>query len=316
MSTLGKRIKKLRYERGFTQFEMAIKLDMGRANYSHIENDRVIPSTNTLQLIADALYTTSDYLLGRTDDPSSSIHPPGSREWILNANEEQFLEYYKENCPPALLEIVSQSKTVKELVETFKKTFKSLGFESLAKYDFEYDNLEDMYSYLEIVRLTISLYKADSLEKNKFYKALENYHDDEDEFEYDETEQIPLVGTICAGEGLFAEQNIEDLVYFPFEDKSQPDFALRVQGDSMIDAGIQNGDIVFMRKAKWAEYNGQIVAAVINGENGMLKRMKWSEGSPMVELISENENFQSIKVLPNEVQVCGIYMGFFRPEIN
>lgn len=126
---------------------------------------------------------------------------------------------------------------------------------------------------------------------------------------------IPLIGTICAGDGLLAEQNIEEYIYYPFQTKRQPDFALRVKGDSMIGAGIEDGDIVYMRQAPWADYNGQIVAALINDhEDGTLKRIRWSADSPLIRLIPENENYQTIEVMPNEVTICGVYMGHFKPE--
>ncbi len=126
---------------------------------------------------------------------------------------------------------------------------------------------------------------------------------------------IPLIGTICAGNGLLAEQNIEDYIHYPFQQKRQPDYALRVKGDSMIGAGIDDGDTVYMRNAQWAEYNGQIVAAIINdAQDGTLKRIKWSEGSPYIRLIPENEEYAEIEVLPREVMICGIYMGHFKPE--
>lgn len=126
---------------------------------------------------------------------------------------------------------------------------------------------------------------------------------------------IPLIGTICAGNGLLAEQNIEEYIYYPFPGKRQPDYALRVKGDSMIGAGIEDGDIVYMRRASWADYNGQIVAALIRDqEDGALKRIKWSSKSPKIQLIPENDKYEIIEVMPNEVTICGVYMGHFKPE--
>lgn len=125
---------------------------------------------------------------------------------------------------------------------------------------------------------------------------------------------IPLVGIICAGDGLLAQQNIEEYVHYPLPHKKNPDFALRVKGNSMINAGIEDGDIVFMRKAKWAEYNGQIVAAIINGEEGTLKRIKWSLEQPQISLIPENDEYSIIEVVPNDVIICGVYAGHFKPE--
>lgn len=128
----------------------------------------------------------------------------------------------------------------------------------------------------------------------------------------DSANKIPLVGTICAGDGLLADNNIEEYIYYPFPNKRQPDFALRVKGDSMIDVGIRSGDIVYMKKAPWAENNGQIVAALLNdSEEGVLKRMKWSEGAPTISLVPENKDFKSFTALPNEIKVCGVYMGHF-----
>jgi len=129
------------------------------------------------------------------------------------------------------------------------------------------------------------------------------------------TTTIPLIGTICAGDGLLAEQNIEEYIHYPFRNKRQPDYALRVKGDSMIGAGIEDGDIVYMRYAQWADYNGQIVAALINdNEEGMLKRIHWSADSPLIRLAPENDEYQTIEVMPNEVTICGVYMGHFKPE--
>ena len=126
---------------------------------------------------------------------------------------------------------------------------------------------------------------------------------------------IPLIGTICAGDGLLAEQNIEEYVHYPLLAKRQPDYALRVKGDSMIGAGIEDGDIVYMRYATWADYNGQIVAALINDqEDGTLKRIRWSSDSPEIMLLPENDNYSPIEVLPSEVRICGVYMGHFKPE--
>ncbi|MDN8590972.1 S24 family peptidase [Paenibacillus sp. 11B] len=125
---------------------------------------------------------------------------------------------------------------------------------------------------------------------------------------------VPLIGTICAGEGLLAQQNIENYVQYPFMNKSQPDFALRVKGDSMCEVGIEDGDIVYMRSASWADFNGQIVAAIINDqEDGTLKRLKWTEGSPLMQLHPENKNYSTMELSPGEFKVCGVYMGHFKP---
>lgn len=125
----------------------------------------------------------------------------------------------------------------------------------------------------------------------------------------------PIIGDICAGDGIVAEENIEGYVNYPLNKTSQPDYALIVKGDSMKGAGIVNGDIVYLKKKNWADYNGQIVAVVVDGE-GALKRMKWSEGSPFIKLVPENEGYATKEVLPNELIVCGVYCGHYHPDVN
>jgi repressor LexA len=148
-----------------------------------------------------------------------------------------------------------------------------------------------------------------------FGVSVQTFFNGEDFKSQDVNLLIPLVGTICAGDGLLAEQNIEEYIYYPFRTKRQPDYALRVKGDSMIGAGIEDGDIVYMRQAPWADYNGQIVAALINDNvEGTLKRIRWSADSPLIRLEPENEEYDAIEVAPNQVTICGVYMGHFKPE--
>lgn len=84
-----------------------------------------------------------------------------------------------------------------------------------------------------------------------------------------ETRKVPLVGRIACGTPITAEENIEDYVDAPKD--RRVDFALLCEGDSMIDAGIDDGDIVYIRKQPDVE-NGQI-AAVRIGEEATLKRV-------------------------------------------
>lgn len=81
MSSLGDRIKLLRGKRGLSQEDMATKLAMKRANFSSYENDRNVPPSNVLSKIADILGTSTDYLLGKTENPLPA-----------DATEREFLE--------------------------------------------------------------------------------------------------------------------------------------------------------------------------------------------------------------------------------
>lgn len=90
-------------------------------------------------------------------------------------------------------------------------------------------------------------------------------------------QRVPIVGEIACGTPILAEQNITGTVNAPAD--RQIDFALVCKGDSMIDAGIKDGDIVYIREQPEVE-NGQIAAVRINGE-ATLKRV-YIDGNTMV----------------------------------
>lgn len=97
----------------------------------------------------------------------------------------------------------------------------------------------------------------------------------------------PLVGSIACGSPITAEENIEDYVDVP--ENVQCDFCLRCKGDSMIDAGIHDGDVVYIHITPQVE-NGQIAAVRIDGE-ATLKRFFWNEETQTMTLLAENRNF-------------------------
>lgn len=101
------------------------------------------------------------------------------------------------------------------------------------------------------------------------------------------TVKVPLVGTIACGTPITAEQNIEDYVDVP--EGMRCDFCLRCKGDSMIDAGIHDGDVVYIRIQPEVE-SGQIAAVRIDGE-ATLKRVYWDEAGQMLTLIAANNAF-------------------------
>ena len=98
---------------------------------------------------------------------------------------------------------------------------------------------------------------------------------------------IPVIGVVTAGQPILAQENIEG--YLPYE--SDPEcFALRVRGDSMIEAGIFDGDKVVVRPQQTAE-NGQIVVALL-GDEATVKRLRRRNGQ--VWLMPENPAYDPI----------------------
>ena len=88
------------------------------------------------------------------------------------------------------------------------------------------------------------------------------------------TRRVPLVGRIAAGAPILADQNVEDTFDLPEDFCGTGDvFMLTVRGDSMVDAGILDGDYVVVRSQPTAN-NGELVAAVIEGEEATVKRFE------------------------------------------
>jgi repressor LexA len=115
-------------------------------------------------------------------------------------------------------------------------------------------------------------------------------------------EALPLVGSVAAGAPRLAEQDVEDWVSTPF----QGDFLLRVTGDSMVGAGILDGDMVVVRRAQTAD-DGEIVVAQLDDE-ATVKRLRRAEGR--VELVPENDAYSPI--VADEVALCGVVVGVMR----
>ena len=120
---------------------------------------------------------------------------------------------------------------------------------------------------------------------------------------------IPLVGTVTAGQPIFAYENYEDYYTFPAgEFKGEDLFMLRVQGSSMIDAGIYNGDKIVVRKQEVAE-NGEIVVALID-EGATVKRFYAKNGQ--IILHPENETLSDMIFEPEQVKILGKVVGLMR----
>ncbi|MEF9990622.1 MAG: transcriptional repressor LexA [Romboutsia sp.] len=121
---------------------------------------------------------------------------------------------------------------------------------------------------------------------------------------------LPLVGQITAGEPILAEQNIEEYIPFPANlIKGSNNFVLKVKGDSMVNAGILDGDYVVVDKKSTA-LNTQIVVALINKDSATVKR--FFRENNMIRLQPENEFMEPILLDDSQVEVIGIVTGVFR----
>lgn len=120
---------------------------------------------------------------------------------------------------------------------------------------------------------------------------------------------VPLVGAIAAGSPILAEEDIDEIYPLPTElVGTDPVFMLRVKGDSMIDAGIFDGDYVVVRRQPDAR-EGEIVAALVADEEATVKRLHRRNGR--IELLAENPNYPPM-VFTEGVSILGKVVAVLR----
>lgn len=124
-----------------------------------------------------------------------------------------------------------------------------------------------------------------------------------------ELKKVPLVGQIACGTPILAEQNIEDYIDLPHHIRA--DYALTCKGDSMIGAGVHDGDVVYIRKQAQVD-NGQIAAVLVDSEDATLKRFYY-DGKATVTLTAENPAVPPMVFAGEDVErirVIGLAVAF------
>ena len=198
-------------------------------------------------------------------------------EATLNAQEQRVLEYIKEQIkdtgyPPSVREICA-----------------ALGFKSTSS------------AHQYIWRLAEKGYIDTGDLKTRAIRVVGS----------ESTISVPIVGKVAAGEPILATENIEDYMsigesFFTKDALKNDNFILKVQGESMINAGINNGDYIIVSKQETAR-NGQIVVAMIDGEATVKTFYKEKD---YVRLQPENDTMEPIIV--KDVQILGKVIGLFR----
>ena len=123
-----------------------------------------------------------------------------------------------------------------------------------------------------------------------------------------EVVNVPMIGTVAAGQPILAVENIEG--YFPIPSEFMPNeqsFMLKVKGESMINAGILDGDQVLVEKKKDAQ-NGDIVVALLD-DSATVKTFYREDGH--IRLQPENDSMDPI-IVDHEIQILGKVFGVFR----
>jgi repressor LexA len=145
--------------------------------------------------------------------------------------------------------------------------------------------------------------------KPRAIEVVDTGHDADGELRRAPVRDVPLVGRIAAGSPILAEEDIEEIFPLPTElIGNDPVFMLRIRGDSMIGAGIFDGDYVVVRRQPEA-HNGELVAALIEGEEATVKRFR--READRVLLISENPAYQPLE-LTEGIEVIGRVVAVLR----
>lgn len=122
----------------------------------------------------------------------------------------------------------------------------------------------------------------------------------------EKAKKVPILGTICAGNGVWCEESFSD--YIVLDKYIKADFALIIKGDSMINANIHNGDIAFFYKTNIAD-SGQIVAVLLKEDNeAVLKKIFYQKDYAILQAC--NDNYQPI--ITSDFLVLGILKGIYK----
>ena len=138
-------------------------------------------------------------------------------------------------------------------------------------------------------------------DRSRGIQLLESALGDEDE--------LPVVGKVAAGTPIEAVENVQRTVPVPrglF--RQRPTYLLQVQGDSMIDAGIFDGDLIAVRKSETAR-SGEIVVARI-GEEVTVKTLRLNKSD--ATLLPANEDYEPIQVPADQLIIQGVFVGLIR----
>ena len=148
-------------------------------------------------------------------------------------------------------------------------------------------------------------------EGNPFLNEENSSFDSSDETteHFDEMVNLPLIGTVAAGSPILAEENLEDTISFPMRFIRHDDaFMLKIKGDSMINAGIFDGDYIIVVPQPTAE-NGEIVVAMLDGEATCKTFYREKD---CIRLQPENDSMKPIYT--KDASIIGKVISLFRPH--
>ena len=162
-----------------------------------------------------------------------------------------------------------------------------------------------------IQRLIDGLVERGFIEKKNNKKRAINILNNSIKKEEKDLINLPLLGTIAAGNPIEAIENTEDKIQIPLNliSPNKKNYVLKIEGDSMINKGIVDGDKAIIEYCNDAN-NGDIVVALINENEVTLKKLK--KDKEKIYLIPENDNYKIQSFNPDEVSIQGKLKGIIR----
>lgn len=283
---IGERIRLQRESLGMSQEQLAQKLGYkSRSSINKIELGANNLAQTKIKDIAKALKTTPAYIMG----------------WETENYEDGTVEYFDDTLEEGIDFLESNGYKVREVAGS--------EFNELL------DNEGNFLKRIENSDIVRTCEKTQCNDIKTFIKVLlQNAGDTLQHIEkYDnllplpKTKKIPLLGDIACGCPILAEENIEALIAAP--EHLHADFILKCKGDSMVNARIYDGDLVYIRQQADVD-NGQI-AAVLIGDSATLKRVyKYTN---KVVLQAENNAYEPLIYIDNEleeIKILGLAVAF------
>ena len=175
------------------------------------------------------------------------------------------------------------------------------SFEEIAQF-FGYSSLATVHEHLS--NLERKGYIRKSYNESRSVELVNQHHGQP-------SVELPLFGVVAAGLPIEAVADNETLTVPPDMIRKRKDnYVLRVEGNSMIDEQIRDGDYIVVQAQQSAE-DGQMVVALVSGESATVKKLYREEGN-QIRLQPANQTMGSIMVDANEVQVQGVVVGVIR----
>ena len=203
----------------------------------------------------------------------------------LNQRQESIYSYIKE------------FKKDKQYSPTVREIQKALNIKSVSTVHTDLSKLEDA----GLISRSNNISRSIELTDRSFIEEPLN----------ESTIEVPVLGRVAAGEPIYADSNIESYFPIPADYSKKGDlFMLTIRGESMIEAGILDGDKVLVRKQDICE-NGEIIVALI--EDGATVKRFSKEGG-LVQLLPENSSMSPI--IPESLTILGKVIALFRDDIS